>query len=91
MQDLWSEVDKESVAIIAVNLDDSADVIRDYWRDAGFTFTALRDGPGGPTVAAFGVRAFPTNYVIGPEGRIVWRSVGWNEAAVRKALGLGSD
>ncbi len=91
MQDLWSEVDKDKVAILAVNPDDDADVIRDYWEEAGFTFTALRDEMGVQAVTPFGVRAFPTNYVIGPEGKVLWRSVGWDEAAVRKALGLGSN
>ena len=36
---------------------------------------------------AYGVQAYPTNYLIAPDGKIVWRSVGFDDAGLRKALG----
>ena len=35
---------------------------------------------------AFGVMAYPTNYVIGPDGKVAYRDVGWDEAAVKKLI-----
>jgi hypothetical protein len=34
----------------------------------------------------YGVNAYPTNYVVGPDGKVAYRSVGFNEAAIRDAL-----
>lgn len=34
----------------------------------------------------YGVMAYPTNYLVNAEGKVVWRGVGFDEAAMRKAL-----
>jgi hypothetical protein len=34
----------------------------------------------------YGVQGYPTNYVIGPGGKVAYRSVGFDEAGIRKAL-----
>jgi hypothetical protein len=35
---------------------------------------------------AYGVQAYPTNYLVDADGKIVWRSVGFDEDGLRKAL-----
>jgi hypothetical protein len=35
---------------------------------------------------SFGVRAYPTTYLIGAEGDVLWRAVGFDEASLRSAL-----
>ena len=57
-------------------------------REGGFTFPIAMGGQGenytlGKT---YGVEAYPTNYLVGADGKILWRGVGFNEAAVRQAL-----
>lgn len=47
--------------------------------------TAVRQH-GSAVSEAFGVQAYPTNYLIGPDGKILWRGVGWNEQALRGLL-----
>jgi len=70
-----------------VNYNDSADVIKKYFRENGFTFTAIMNGNGNNDVVnVYGVQAFPTNYVISPEGKVVARFVGFDEDGIRKAL-----
>jgi hypothetical protein len=32
------------------------------------------------------VQAYPTNYLVGPDGKVLWRGVGFNEKALRDAL-----
>ncbi len=34
----------------------------------------------------YGVMAYPTNYVLDSEGKVVYRSLGFDEKAIRAAL-----
>ena len=46
-------------------------------------------GGSGATYAvgnAYGVHAYPTNYLVGADGKILWRGLGFDEEALRKAL-----
>ncbi len=36
--------------------------------------------------ARYGVQAYPTNYIVGADGTVVYRSVGFDEAGLRAAL-----
>lgn len=69
-----------------MDVGDDKDVIQQYWREKGFTMRPVRQQDSDVS-DAFGVVAYPTNYLIGPDGKILWRGVGWNEAALRQALG----
>lgn len=84
---LRSEVLKtrQDVQFFAINVGDPKDVIEKYFKDQEFSLQPVMQE--GHTVSrAFGVRAYPTNYVIGPDGKVLWRSVGWDKAAVQAAL-----
>jgi hypothetical protein len=35
---------------------------------------------------AYGVQAYPTNYLVGPDGKVLWRGVGFDEGSLRSAL-----
>ena len=79
--------------LVAVNYNDSADVIKKYFKENGFTFTEVMNGEKkNDIVSNYGVQAFPTNYVISPDGKVVARFIGFDEAGIRKALkSLGID
>lgn len=87
LQDLWSEISKkrDDVAIVCVNIGDDADVINDYWKENEFSLTAVQQ-VGSKVSDAFGVMAYPTNYVIGKDGKVAWRGVGYNEDSIRSWL-----
>lgn len=53
-----------------------------------FTFKIVMGGSGQEYTLgkAYGVMAYPTNYLVDASGKIVWRGVGFNEAAMREAL-----
>ena len=74
-----------------MNYNDSADVIKKYFKENGFTFTEVMNGEKKDDIVSnYGVQAFPTNYVISPEGKVIARFIGFDEAGIRKALkGLG--
>jgi hypothetical protein len=67
-------------------------VINKYVSDNHFTFKIGMGGervPGGKQHEVFGlygVQAYPTNYLVDPAGKVVYRSVGFNEAGLRAAL-----
>lgn len=73
------------MTVLAVNSGDGADVIRRYFAREKLTFTPLRQKDD-EINRAYGVQAFPTNYVIAPDGRVAWRSVGFDEKGLRAAI-----
>lgn len=87
LNDLWSEIAKtrKDVQFYAVNIGDEKDVIADYWKEGGFAFPPVRQKEG-EVSKAFGVNAYPTNYVIGPDGKVLWRAVGFDPKALEEAL-----
>ena len=89
LSDLWSEVSsqRKDVAFLSVNIGDSPQVIAAWWQSGRFTQLPVMQ-EGDSVSRAFGVSAYPTNYVIGPDGRVQWRGIGYDEAALRKAFGL---
>ena len=87
LQDLWSEVSQErkDVLFLAINQGDEKDVITSYWKEGEFTLRAVQQ-EGMAVTSAFGIKAFPTNYVVGPDGKVLYRGVGYHEAKIRRAL-----
>ena len=70
-----------------MNVADKADVIRKYRKEAKLTFPLAIDRQGDKSVAtAYGVEACPTNYLVGADGKILYRSLGFDEASLRAAL-----
>ena len=71
-----------------MNANDTEDVIQKYIQQGGFTFKIVMGGQGDNyTVGkAYGVMAYPTNYLVGPDGKVLWRGVGFDEPALRAAL-----
>jgi hypothetical protein len=67
------------------------EALMDVMRADGADFPVLYD-PGAPTTQNYQVRAFPTAYVIGSDGRVTWEGIphfdpGATEEAIRSALG----
>lgn len=88
MQRIYDELKDKGLELIAVNSGDSADTINKYAAANKFTFKIVMGGSG-PQYAvgkAYGVQAYPTNYLLDANGKIVWRGVGFNENALRGAI-----
>ncbi len=71
-----------------MNANDPEDRVKKYIAENNFTFKVVMGGRGEQYTLgkAYGVLAYPTNYLVGPDGKVLWRGVGFNEAALRKAL-----
>jgi hypothetical protein len=88
---MYSELNDKGMRLIAVNGFDSDAVINKYVQENKFTFSIgmadKKEGGGIYDVAEkYGVSAYPTNYVIDASGKVIWRGIGFNEAAIRKVL-----
>jgi outer membrane lipoprotein-sorting protein/peroxiredoxin len=87
MQKLYSEYKAKGLAIVAVNYQDSADAIKKYAKTVKATFPLAMNGIGtGDAVKLYGVKAFPTSYLVNSKGKIVWASIAYDDAGLRKAL-----
>ena len=85
-------LDKEGVTVLAVNVQEAADAVRQFAADNGMTADAMKvllDADGAVT-AAWGVGAYPTTVVVGRDGVVRKTLVGLQpaelDAAVKAAL-----
>jgi hypothetical protein len=71
-----------------VNRGDTKEQIQQYVRQGKFAFKIVMGGSGEEYTLgkAYGVQAYPTNYLVDSGGKIVWRGVGFNEPELREAL-----
>ncbi len=77
--------ERDDVLFVCVNIGDSKEVITDYWKEGGFTMpVAVQEED--EVSKAFGVKAYPTNVLVGPDGKVLWQSVGWDESGLEHAL-----
>jgi len=89
LKNLYAEYSGRGLVLLAVNYGDQPDVVRAYFEKEKFGFTAALQHKD-EVSQAFGLRAYPTNYVVGADGKIAYRATGFDErslqAAVEKAL-----
>jgi peroxiredoxin len=76
-------------ALLTVNVDqDGKRSVERFMAKNGYDFPVLLDAEDVAT-SAYGVSGFPTTFVIGRNGRIVWNCAGalnWSDASLRNAL-----
>lgn len=70
--------------VLTVNSGDDVRTIRSYLEKNKFTLGVVRDE--GEVSGPYGVKAYPTNYVIGPDGKVAERTVGFDEDKLRATL-----
>ena len=72
--------------MIAINNGDSKDVINNYVKENEFTFRVGMPPKGYGIFNDYGVQAYPTNYVVDGNGKVVFRCVGFDEKGIKAAL-----
>lgn len=92
-QRLYVDLKDRGFTIVGINNIDDAAEIRTYVRKSGITFPMLmgeREPPG--VVGNYRIETYPSTYLLNAEGKIVYRSIGLDEAGLRRALSaLGLD
>lgn len=80
-----AEYAKRGLAAVAVNFGDQAETIAAYFAKEKLSLTPARQEKG-EVSEAFGVRTYPTTYLVGADGKVAWRAVGFDEESLRSAL-----
>jgi hypothetical protein len=80
----------KGLELVAINGSDEKNVIQKYVTDNKFTFNIALAGKNAGAAydiaEKYGVQAYPTNYLLDPTGKVLFRSVGFNEQGLRSAL-----
>lgn len=85
---MYDEFKEKGFLVVALNGSDGKDQINKYIKENNFTFQiGMKEGDQPYNVdSQYGVQAYPTNYLVGSDGKILFRSVGFDEEGIRKAL-----
>lgn len=86
MQQLYTELKDKGLELVAINNGDTKTKIQKYVSDNKFTFKIGMPPQGYGVFKDYGVEAYPTNYLIDANGKVVFRSVGFDEKGLRKAI-----
>jgi peroxiredoxin len=87
MERLHQTFKGRGLLVLAVNLQESPNLVRKFARNFGLSFPILLDETG-EVSSAYGARAIPVTYLIDTNGSIAARAVGARDWASPAALGL---
>ena len=87
---LYQRFNNQGLEILAVNLEEEADTVRQFIHNYGYTFPVLLDHYG-EVKAGYEVDGYPTNYILNREGKIIAMHTGrldWNTPEIANAFEL---
>jgi thiol-disulfide isomerase/thioredoxin len=87
MQKLYTHFKDKDFAMVAINMNESAFVVKKYFKDHKLTFTALLDSIN-ELGAPFGIRGIPTTYIINRDGGIIGKALGRRQWDSNKSIAL---
>ena len=88
MQNLYNTFRDDGLEVVAVNMQESRDVVAAFVREHGFDFHILLDSTG-RTAFDYAVRGLPTSYLIGREGELIGAKIGfhlWDEEEILETI-----
>ena len=86
MERLYRAHREKGFMVLAVNLQESAKMIRPFVESLKLSFPTVMDTEGAVS-REYGVRALPVSFLIGRDGHILWRAIGgrdWESAQARQ-------
>ena len=85
MERLYQDYRERGFAVVAVDFKETTAEIQRFVRELSLSFPIGED-PEGAAAHAFGVRGLPVTYLLGRDGRILWKAIGsreWDTPASR--------
>lgn len=86
MERLSKAYKDKGLVVLAVDIKESAKIVRTFLQELKVSFPALLDVDGA-VAFTYGIRPLPATYLIGRDGKILWRAFGareWDNAASRQ-------
>ena len=86
-QRLYSDLKDQGFAIVAINGIDAAAEINKYVKESRISFPIVvgkAEGPG--VLSSYRIETYPSTYLLNSEGKIVYKSVGIDQAGLLRAL-----
>jgi thiol-disulfide isomerase/thioredoxin len=80
MENLHKRLKRRNFVMVAINLQESAEQVKQFFKDNKLTFTTLLDTKG-IVGTEFGIRSIPTTFILDKEGRLIGKALGpreWN-------------
>jgi len=87
MEKLHKKFRNRDFVMVAINLQESAEMVKQFFKDHKLTFTTLLDTKG-LIGAEFGIRSIPTTFILDKDGRIIGKALGPREWDGDKATAL---
>jgi len=78
MQRLYEELAPEGLEILAVNVLEDEETARQFIEEEGFTYPVMLDVDG-RVMTRYGVRAYPTSYLIDRDGYVLGVRPGYHD------------
>ena len=87
MERLHLRLKDKGFVMVAINLQESREQVRGFFKEQGLTFMALLDKDG-KVGTRFGIRNIPTTYILDKKGRILGAAMGAREWDSKEAITL---
>ncbi len=87
MEKLHQRFKDKDFAMVAINLQESASKVTEFFKEYKLTFTTLLDATG-DVGAGFGIRSIPTTFILDKNGRIIGKVLGPREWEGKASIAL---
>jgi thiol-disulfide isomerase/thioredoxin len=87
MEKLHQRFKDKDFIMVAINLQESAARVKQFYKEYKLTFTSLLDITG-DVGAALGIRSIPTTFILDKNGRIIGKALGPREWESKKSIAL---
>ena len=87
MEKLHQNFKDKDFVMLAINLQESASKIKQFYKEYKLTLTTLLDTTGA-VGTGFGIRSIPTTYILDKNGRIIGKALGPREWESKESIAL---
>ncbi len=87
MEKLHQKFKDKDFVMLAINLQESASKIKQFYKEYKLTFTTLLDTTG-DVGAGMGIRSIPTTYILDKNGRMIGKALGPREWESKESIAL---
>ena len=87
MEKLHQKFKDKDFVMMAINLQESASRVKQFYKEHKLTFTTLLDTTG-DVGAGLGIRSIPTTFILDKNGRMIGRALGPREWEGKKSIAL---